>query len=114
MNRSSWKGLILAFAVAAAVTGCSQSSQPASGSDTSGETEVDAAQAKATYRSNCMGCHGENLEGAQGPSLEKVGAKYSAKKIEAIIQGGKGAMPAQVSLNPEERKNLAGWLADKK
>ncbi|SMO32903.1 c-type cytochrome [Melghirimyces algeriensis] len=115
MNRSGWKGVVLTSVVAITVVGCSQGSQTDSSQGESNETiTVDAAKAEASYQSNCMGCHGQDLEGAQGPSLQKVGSKYSAKKIETIIQGGIGSMPAQVSLDPKERKNLAGWLAEKK
>lgn len=115
MKSIGWKGLVMAAAVTAVVAGCSDNSQPASKDESSGKTvEVDAAKAKETYQSNCMSCHGEKLEGAQGPALEKVGAKMDAKKIETVIQRGQGTMPAQVSLNPEERENLAGWLAEQK
>ncbi|MDA8354055.1 MAG: cytochrome c [Firmicutes bacterium] len=114
MKRNRWCGWLLACSLVVAA-GCSQSAPSDSDPSSSGETgEVDAAQAKETYQSNCLSCHGEKLEGGQGPSLQQVGGKYSAKEIETIIQSGKGAMPAQVSIDPEERKNLAGWLAEKK
>lgn len=115
MKSIGWKGLVMASAVTAVVAGCSDNSQPASEGKSSGKAvEVDTAKAKETYQSNCMSCHGDKLQGAQGPGLEKVGAKMDAKQIETVIQRGRGAMPAQVSLNPEERQNLAGWLAEQK
>ncbi|EGK07096.1 c-type cytochrome [Kroppenstedtia eburnea] len=116
MKVIGWKGFWLFSTVVVWIAGCSSDPNPStSEGKTSGESvQVDAAQAKETYQSNCMSCHGDQLQGAQGPSLEKVGAKFSSKEIETIIQRGRGSMPAQVSLNPEERKNLAGWLAEKK
>lgn len=115
MKVIGWKGFCLVSAVVLLIAGCSDPNPSTSEEKKSGESvQVDAAQAEETYQNNCMSCHGDQLQGAQGPSLEKVGAKFSSKEIETIIQRGRGSMPAQVSLNPEERKNLAGWLAEKK
>ncbi|GGA51225.1 cytochrome c [Kroppenstedtia guangzhouensis] len=115
MKVIGWKGFCLVSAVVLLIAGCSDPNPSTSEEKKSGESvQVDAAQAEETYQNNCMSCHGDQLQGAQGPSLEKVGAKLSAKEIETIIQSGQGSMPPQVSLNVEERKNLAGWLAEKK
>ncbi|SMO66135.1 c-type cytochrome [Melghirimyces algeriensis] len=77
-----------------------------------GETEE--ASPKTLYSNNCAGCHGRNLEGTAGPSLEKVGEKYSQSEIEQILANGKGQMPAQKRLSDEQRDKLASWLAEKK
>ncbi len=115
MKAIGWKGFLLVSAMAVWVAGCSDPGQSTSKDKASDEpVQVDATQAKETYQSNCMSCHGDDLQGAQGPELKKVGDKFSSKEIESIIQRGRGSMPAQVSLNPEERKNLAAWLAEKK
>ncbi|MFY7869294.1 MAG: c-type cytochrome, partial [Exiguobacterium sp.] len=59
-------------------------------------------------------CHGANLEGMSGPSLEQVGARLSAEEIENVIRNGQGAMPANVIEKDEEITAVAAWLAEKK
>jgi cytochrome c550 len=57
----------------------------------------------------CTSCHGQNLEGGVGPSLQDVGSKYKPDEIVEIIQNGKGNMPAQ-SLSIEEAQKVAEYL----
>ena len=77
---------------------------------------VDAAAADALYKSNCMGCHGTDLQGsAMFPALDTVGGKLSKEQIYNKIAKGGGGMPAfDGQLQPEEIANLAVWLAEHK
>ncbi len=65
---------------------------------------------------NCIGCHGGDLEGVEGsgPSLQKIGSKYSEEEINEIIMNGiEGtAMPGGL-VSSEEAQVLAEWLAQK-
>lgn len=83
--------------------------------DEGGAVEEKAADAtpEEIFAGSCASCHGQNLEGAVGPALDKVGGKYSAAEIEDIIINGKGTMPPGMA-GPEEAKKLAEWLAEKK
>ncbi|WP_240414109.1 c-type cytochrome [Paenibacillus periandrae] len=82
------------------------------GSTTGGGTTADAS---AIYKQNCVSCHGNALEGAVGPSLQKAGAKYSKDQLATILNNGKGAMPSfKGKLTDTEIGALATWLADKK
>ena len=66
-------------------------------------------------QAGCMGCHGQNLEGASGPSLAAVGSKYDEQQIADIIKNGKPpAMPGGLVTNADEVAALAKWLAEKK
>ncbi|KAB8128607.1 cytochrome c [Gracilibacillus oryzae] len=60
---------------------------------------------------NCIGCHGGDLEGASGPSLQNIGDKYSVEEVQDIIVNGiEGtAMPAGL-VSTEEAAILAEWL----
>ncbi|WP_281975968.1 cytochrome c551 [Halobacillus litoralis] len=78
-----------------------------------GET-VDAQAAEEVYQNSCASCHGGELGGGFGPSLQKVGADHSADEIVEIIQNGKGSMPAQEQVSEEDAQLVASWLETKK
>lgn len=75
-------------------------------------TEVQ--QAQVLYANTCALCHGQQREGAIGPSLVAVGERYSLAKIERIAQEGKGkkqAIPMPAGLvSAEQARLLARWL----
>lgn len=86
------------------------------GSSSNGDTgsNTSSVDAEAVFAQNCAACHGANLEGMSGPSLQDVGARLSAGDIEEIIRNGKGSMPANVINDDEEITAVASWLAEKK
>lgn len=74
---------------------------------------VDTAAAEESYKKSCASCHGEDLSGGVGPSLEKVGADHSAEDIKNIIENGQGSMPGGL-LSGEDADQVAEWLAQHK
>ncbi len=83
--------------------------------DTSKQKPTSQASAEETiFQNHCSTCHGGNLEGGYGPSLQKVGAKYSKEQILDIMKNGKGSMPSQSFIPQADRDKLAAWLANKK
>lgn len=67
------------------------------------------------YQQNCMSCHGKELQGKVGPSLQTVGSRMSEEEIAALIRQGKGGMPAYgTRLSGEDIQALAAWLAERK
>ncbi|MGE6257369.1 cytochrome c551 [Heyndrickxia sporothermodurans] len=79
-----------------------------------GTTTANAGDAEKLYSQNCASCHGGNLEGAVGPNLQKIGAKYSKNEILNIINKGKsGGMPAGL-LKGDDANTVATWLSQKK
>ncbi len=66
------------------------------------------------YMSNCSSCHGSNKEGLTDtyPSLQDVGNQLSDSAMVAIIQKGKGLMPAFAQLDPEQMDALVAYLKD--
>ena len=71
------------------------------------------------FQTNCMSCHGENLQGGIGPSLQHVGAKLTIEQIEHQISAGGGPMPGygptnQAILTEQQIQTLAKWLSTKK
>lgn len=66
-------------------------------------------------QSSCMGCHGQNMEGAVGPNLQKIGSKYSVEEIADIIHNGKPpGMPGGMIKDEAEIKKLAEYMASLK
>ncbi|MEC0142334.1 c-type cytochrome [Paenibacillus alginolyticus] len=64
------------------------------------------------YQNFCISCHGNQLQGGQGPNIQKIGERLDeAEIIKRIQKGGGGMPPFQVALKEEELKALASWLA---
>lgn len=80
------------------------------------EVTMDATAAEATVKeAGCISCHGDQLQGAVGPNLQKIGSQLSAEEIYTIVAKGKGGMPTfKDKLKEEEIANVAQWLATKK
>lgn len=81
-----------------------------------GEEEVTEVPAdpEAIFQQTCASCHGQDLGGVGTfPSLQQVGAKYSADEIKNIIANGIGTMPPGL-LQGEAADKVAEWLAEKK
>ncbi|WP_308423036.1 c-type cytochrome [Paenibacillus marchantiophytorum] len=81
------------------------------------DTQVAAVKADGPkiYQNFCISCHGNQLQGAQGPNIQKVGERLTEEEIIKRIQKGGGGMPPfQVALKEDELKALAAWLAELK
>lgn len=61
------------------------------------------------YKKSCASCHGEDLSGGAGPSLQNITDKYSKENIKDIINNGIGTM-FPVNLPDEEQESLVEWL----
>jgi cytochrome c551 len=88
------------------------------GSDTSKDKGTDTASsgdAQKIVSQKCASCHGDQLQGVVGPSLQKIGSKYSKAEILDIIKNGKGGgkMPAGL-ITGDDADTVATWLAAKK
>lgn len=115
--------VVLVFALGACGGG-NQNAQPdtnqpateapsAEAPSTAPSDSYDAATAEALYKNTCAGCHGQTLEGAVGPNLQKIGSQLSQEQILDVINNGKGSMPPGLAKG-DDAKTLAAWLADKK
>jgi cytochrome c551 len=117
----------LGLTLAVSLSACGKKSTPAptvsssvaptsSTTEPTGTAAVDtSAVAQTVFKQNCVSCHGVDLGGGVGPSLQKVGARLTQQQIAATITNGKGVMPAfKDKLKPEEIDALSSWLAAKK
>ncbi|MEF2968967.1 cytochrome c [Paenibacillus sp. M1] len=80
------------------------------------EVTLNAEQAEATVKANCIACHGDQLQGGAGPNLQKIGSELSSDQLYSIITKGKGGvMPSfKDKLKEDEIANVALYLSEKK
>lgn len=74
---------------------------------------VDASAAESVFKENCASCHGDDLEGKNGPSLEAIGNDMSEDEIRDQIENGGDGMPENL-IEGEEADQVSAWLADQK
>ncbi|WP_226655375.1 c-type cytochrome [Pseudalkalibacillus hwajinpoensis] len=123
----TWIGILFAAVLLFSLVACgggnseSESNNEGSSNSTSNESteessgDYDAKAAEATYQTNCLSCHGENLQGKVGPQISDIGSRLSKDEILTVIQNGKGQMPGNILRgDTEKEENLASWLADMK
>ncbi|MCY0900749.1 MAG: cytochrome c [Firmicutes bacterium] len=85
-------------------------------------TQTDRTQyplAVSVYEIGCNTCHGQNLQGGIGPSLQHVGATMTVAQIVHQIEVGGGPMPAYAAPHDEiltqtQILAVARWLATKR
>ncbi|MBA2875785.1 cytochrome c551 [Thermaerobacillus caldiproteolyticus] len=103
-------GLFIGTALLLAACGGGDEAADNNNKDSGGST---ASTAEQIFQQNCASCHGQDLEGKIGPSLQKVGSKYSKDEIKQIIEKGRGGMPGGL-IQGENVDKVAEWLASKK
>ncbi|XJZ26931.1 cytochrome c551 [Bacillota bacterium Lsc_1132] len=101
-------GITLVMVLAA----CGGRSDTSKGGGTTSTAQ--GGDAEKIVNQKCTSCHGGNLEGSVGPSLQKIGAKYSKDEILGIIKNGKGGGMPKGLISGNDADKVAAWLAAKK
>jgi cytochrome c551 len=105
--------LITGVAATLLLAGCSTAGQQ-QGQQQEEQSSSVAETPQEVFANNCSACHGGNLQGGYGPSLQKIGSKLNKEQIMHVIENGEGQMPPQTQVPKEAREKLAAWLAQKK
>ena len=72
-----------------------------------------ALQGLIAYQANCQVCHGPGAAGTgTAPSLLEATAKLGRDGVNAVIKGGRDAMPSFPDLNADDMSALLSYLAD--
>ncbi|KAB7706497.1 c-type cytochrome [Bacillus aerolatus] len=111
--KKSLMALLIGSSMALAACGGGDGDDKANEGNNDAGTETANARGEEVYKQSCLSCHGENLEGAVGPALDKVGADHSKDDILNIIKNGQGQMPPNV-VEGADAEAVAEWLATKK
>lgn len=109
-NALSGKGCLLFMMIIFLLSACSQGNNDRLMVSSSATPED--AEAVALYKKRCISCHGVDLSGKVGPSLQKIGIRLSDQQLMDIVHDGGRGMPSfKKILSAEEIGVLAQWLA---
>jgi cytochrome c551 len=109
------KLLVILVGVMLTLAACGGGEEETAQNETGGGTTdgAEATAAEPLFIKSCAGCHGKDLAGGMGPSLKKVGSKYSEDEILHIIHNGQGSMPKGI-IQGADADAVAAWLATMK
>lgn len=106
----SGKSCLLAMMFIFLLSACSQGNNDRLMASSSATPED--AKAVALYKKQCISCHGVDLSGKVGPSLQEIGTRLTEQQLMDIVHDGRRGMPSfKKIINAEEIKVLAQWLA---
>lgn len=73
------------------------------------------SDAEIMYKKKCLSCHGTELQGRAGPSLQNVGSKLNEEEIVDIVTYGRKGMPKfGKTISKEEIQSISKWLSELK
>jgi quinoprotein glucose dehydrogenase len=78
-----------------------------------GRKDLLANTGQSLYMANCAICHGAEMQGdptGTYPPVKNMQAKYARNDLFAIINNGKGVMPAFNQLSQSEKRSLVAYL----
>lgn len=79
------------------------------------DRDVDADAAIQIYRSSCLSCHGDQMQGAYGPELAHIGSDQTKEQIYRTVMNGRRGMPSfEKRLTEDEIITVATWLSSLK
>ncbi|MGG4146859.1 cytochrome c [Paenibacillus algorifonticola] len=79
------------------------------------ERSVQEGDPEIIYKKKCMSCHGTDLQGRRGPSLQNIGSRLTEEEIIDIVTNGKNGMPKfEKNISAEDIQSVSKWLSELK
>ncbi|WP_341282761.1 cytochrome c [Paenibacillus sp. FSL H8-0537] len=79
------------------------------------EMSVQNGAPEIIYKKKCMSCHGTDLQGRRGPSLQSIGSRLTEEEIVDIVTNGKNGMPKfEKNISAEDIQSVSKWLSEQK
>ena len=100
-----WRPIVVGAAVVVAVFALAQAEIFAPSAPAVDLTAGDVDRGAAIFERECAGCHGEQAQGGVGPAL--VGTGLDATEVAAVVQQGRGVMPAGIVTGQEQADVVA-------
>ena len=100
-----WRPLIVGGVIVVATFALAQAQVFEPSAPSSSELVGDATSGAAVFASECASCHGENATGGVGPALR--GAGLDAATVAAVVESGRGVMPAGLVSGQEQADVVA-------
>ncbi|MBS4195456.1 cytochrome c551 [Lederbergia citri] len=105
-------GLFMGISLALGLAACGGGGNNANNNNNNGGATA-TNDAETIVQKNCTSCHGENLEGRNGPELAHIGSQLSKDEILKTIQEGRPGMPGNL-IKGDDAEKVATWLSEKK
>ncbi|MBS4219365.1 cytochrome c [Bacillus sp. FJAT-49711] len=105
-------GLCMGITLALGLAACGGGNNANNNNNNNGG-ETATNDAEAIVKKNCISCHGENLEGRNGPELAHIGSQLSKDEILKVIEEGRPGMPGNI-IKGDDADKVATWLSEKK
>ena len=104
-----WRPLVVGSAIVVATFALAQAQifEPSAPADA--QVAGDAARGEAIFASECSGCHGDGGTGGAGPKLVDTG--LAEADVSAVVQQGRGIMPAGIVTGQEQADVVAYVVA---
>ncbi|SFE24032.1 cytochrome c551 [Paenibacillus algorifonticola] len=76
---------------------------------------VQNGDAEMIYKKKCMSCHGTDLQGRRGPSLQNIGSRLTEEEIVDVVTNGRNEMPKfEKNISAEDIQSVSKWLSELK
>ncbi|WP_138754192.1 c-type cytochrome [Paenibacillus sinopodophylli] len=116
MSRLKYGSVISVIIGAILVTACGNTTTTdRTQNDRNEGQSVQSSEAEIIYKKKCMSCHGTDLQGRRGPSLQNIGSRLTENEILEIVTNGRKGMPRfENNIPAEDIQLVSKWMSELK
>ncbi|WP_338551311.1 c-type cytochrome [Paenibacillus sp. KS-LC4] len=105
--------VIIVLLNALLLSACGNSGTAATTNDNRTEdSSIQSSDPEMIYKKKCMSCHGTDLQGRRGPSLQNIGSRLTEEEIIDMVANGKNGMPKfKKNISAEDIQSVSKWLS---